>query len=84
MARPDVGPLYIVQMLALAVKFGYRELIIPGFVIAENIKLGYGGLPGVVVANVLLGYRELQYIVPFSVTFKYREAAFLFGSEALP
>ena len=56
MARPDVGPLYVVQMLALAVKFGYGGLIIPGLVVAENVKLGYGGLPGVVAANVLLGY----------------------------
>lgn len=55
MARPDVGPLYVVQMLALAVRF----LIIPGLVVAENVKLGYGGLPGVVAASVILVYGGL-------------------------
>lgn len=37
MACRDVEPLYIVQMLALAVKFVYRGLIISGFVVAKNI-----------------------------------------------
>lgn len=79
MARPDVGPLYVVQMLALAVRFGYGGLIIPGLVVAENVKLEYGGLPGVIAATVLLGYGGLQCVVPFSVTFKYGGAAFPLG-----
>lgn len=56
LARPDIGPLYGVQMLALAVKFGYGELIIPGLVVTDNVKLGYGRLPDVVTTNLLLGY----------------------------
>lgn len=66
-------------MLALAVKFWYKGLIILRLVVAENVKLGYRGLPGVVAAHVLLGYGGLQCIVSFNVTFKYRGAAFPLG-----
>lgn len=59
MAHPDVEPLYVVQMLALAIKLGYGELIIPGLVVAENVKLGYKELLNIVTANVLLGYGGL-------------------------
>ena len=79
MGRPDVGLLYVVQMLVLAVRFWYGGLIIPGLVVAENVKLEYGGLPGVVAATVLLGYGRLQCVVSFNVTFKYRGAAFPLG-----
>lgn len=59
MACPDVRSLYVVQILALTIKFGYGRLIISGLVVAENIKLGYGRLPDVVAANILLEYERL-------------------------
>lgn len=51
--------LYIVQILALVVRFGYGRLIIPSLVVAENVKLEYGELLGVIAAIVLLRYRGL-------------------------
>lgn len=58
-ARSDVDPLYAVQMPALAVRFGYGGLLIPGLVVAKSVKLRYARLPGVVAANVILGYGGL-------------------------
>lgn len=84
MACPDVWPLYVVQMLALAIKFGYRRLIISGLVVVENVKLGYRGLPGVIATNVLLEYGRLQCVIFFDVIFKYGRAVFPLGWEALP
>lgn len=63
-------------MFALAIKFGCKKLIIPGLVVAENVKLGYRKLSGIIATNVLLRYRELQCVVFFSVIFKYEGAAF--------
>lgn len=77
MTHPDVGPLYIFQILALAIKFGYGRLITSCLVITENVKLGYRRLPGIISTNVLLGYGRLQYNILFSITFKYRGTAFL-------
>ena len=59
MARPNMRPLYIVQIFTLVVRFGYEGLIIPSLVVAENVKLEYGELPGVIAAIVLLRYRGL-------------------------
>lgn len=79
MAYLDVGSLYIVQMLALGIKFRYGGLIILGFIVGENVKLKYGRLPGIVTTNVLLRYGGLQCVIPFIITFKYGRTAFSLG-----
>lgn len=75
----DMEPLYIVQILVLAIKLRYGRLIILGFVVTENVKLRYRGLSSIVVVNILLGYRGLQCIILFSIIFKYKKTVFPLG-----